>query len=252
MGAMAVTSTGSTLLVVESEENLRAALVAGLHREGFVVRAASDGRRALADFDVLRPDLVLLDVLLSDMSGLDVCRRLRLRSEVPIIMVSARSSEIDVVVALEVGADDYVSKSCRIQELVARVRAALRRAPRIETPPVDARRELRAGDVVLDRERCEVMAAGRRLDLPRKQFQLLEVLLEHPGRVFSRQTLIQRVWGEDYVGDTKTLDVHVRRLRGKLEDDPSSPRRLLTVRGMGFKFEPTLDDGRLLRVVPGA
>ena len=231
--------------------------MAGLHREGFVVTIAVDGKRALRELDATRPDLVLLDVQLSDMSGLDVCRRLRARSEVPIIMVSAQSSDIDAVVALEMGADDYVSKSCRIQELVARVRAALRRAPNAEAPIADGRGVLRAGDVVLDRERCEVVAAGRLLDLPRKQFQLLEVLLEYPGRVFSRQTLISRVWGEDYVGDTKTLDVHVRRLRGKLEEDPSAPRRLLTVRGMGFKFEPSeqgdpcAERSRHLRVLYG-
>jgi two-component system response regulator RegX3 len=224
----------STILVVEDEESFVDALVVGLQREGFQVRVARDGAEALDLFDVVQPDLVLLDVMLPRISGIDVCRQIRSRSSVPIIMVTAKSSEIDTVVGLEVGADDYVSKPYRLRELVARIRAALRRAPLGAEDDVDV---LEVGDVRLDPERHEVVIRGRDVALPLKEFELLELLLTNAGRVLTRDTLIGRVWGSDYVGDTKTLDVHVKRLRSKVEDDPSSPRRIVTIRGLGYKYE---------------
>jgi two-component system response regulator RegX3 len=174
--------------------------------------------------------------MLPRISGVDVCRQLRARSTVPIIMVTAKTSEIDTVVGLEVGADDYVSKPYRMRELVARMRAALRRAPRGDAlpPSEDA---FQVGDVRLDPDRHEVEVRGQEIDLPLKEFELLELLLANAGRVLTRETLIDRIWGLDYVGDTKTLDVHVKRLRAKVEDDPSNPRRIVTIRGLGYKYE---------------
>ena len=225
----------TTILVVEDEESFVEALTVGLKREGFGVRVARDGVEALSLFDVVEPDLVLLDVMLPRISGIDVCREIRKRSRVPIIMVTAKSSEIDTVVGLEVGADDYVSKPYRLRELVARMRAALRRAPL--PAPVALRGVLQVGDVCLDPERHEVFVRGERVSLPLKEFELLEVLLENAGRVLTRDLLIDRVWGSDYVGDTKTLDVHIKRLRAKVEVDPSKPERIVTIRGLGYKFE---------------
>ena len=224
-----------TVLIVEDEESFVDALTVGLAREGFRARAARSGAEALELFDALRPDVVLLDVMLPDVSGLDVCRELRRRSAVPIIMVSARSSEIDTVVGLEVGADDYVAKPYALRELVARIRAALRRAPR-ERRHIDSG-ALEIGDVVLDPERHEVVVRGERVNLALKEFEVLELLMVRAGRVVTRETLIEEVWGPDYVGDTKTLDVHVKRVRSKIEDDPSAPSRLVTVRGVGYRFE---------------
>jgi two-component system, OmpR family, response regulator RegX3 len=226
----------TTVLVVEDEESFVDALVVGLQREGFRVQVARDGMEALELFDAVEPDLVLLDLMLPRISGVDVCRRIRARSQVPIIMVTAKSSEIDTVVGLEVGADDYVTKPYRLRELVARMRAALRRAPH-EDPGVASGEVLEVGDVRLDPDRHEVIVRGELVTLPLKEFELLEVLLENAGRVLPRDTLISRVWGADYVGDTKTLDVHVKRLRGKVEDDPSRPRRIVTIRGLGYKYE---------------
>ena len=224
-----------TVLVVEDEESFVEALVVGLKREGFLVKVARDGAEALATFDAVRPDLVLLDVMLPKISGLDVCRDLRARSRVPIIMVTAKGSEIDTVVGLEVGADDYVTKPYRLRELVARMRAVLRRAPR---PDDDADAEvLEVGEVRLDPDRHEVHVRGQPVALPLKEFELLEILMANAGRVLTREVLIDRVWGPHYVGDTKTLDVHVKRLRSKVEDDPSLPRRITTIRGLGYKFE---------------
>jgi two-component system response regulator RegX3 len=230
-----VTDT-TTVLVVEDEDSFVDALTVGLQREGFTVQVARDGAEALELFDLVEPDLVLLDLMLPRISGVDVCRQLRARSTVPIIMVTAKSSEIDTVVGLEVGADDYVSKPYRVRELVARMRAALRRAPREEArpPSVDA---LQVGDVSLDPDRHEVVVRGQEITLPLKEFELLELLLANAGRVLPRETLIDRIWGADYVGDTKTLDVHVKRLRAKVEDDPSNPRRIVTIRGLGYKYE---------------
>ena len=228
----------TTVLVVEDEDSFIEALTVGLTREGFRVQVARDGAEALDLFDVVQPDLVLLDVMLPKVSGIDVCREIRSRSKVPIIMVTAKGSEIDTVVGLEVGADDYVSKPYRIRELVARMRAVLRRSPlaaeHFEEVPGDA---LQVGDVQLDPARHEVVIRGAEVALPLKEFELLTLLLENAGRVLTREVLIDRVWGHDYVGDTKTLDVHVKRLRGKVEADPSNPTRIVTIRGLGYKYE---------------
>jgi two-component system response regulator RegX3 len=199
----------TTILVVEDEESFVEALTVGLSREGFRVRVARDGSEALEMFDIVQPDLVLLDVMLPKVSGVDVCRELRRRSQVPIIMVTAKSAEIDTVVGLEVGADDYVTKPYRLRELVARIRAVLRRTPTDNALQVSGDAML-VGDVMLDPERHEVSIRGAAVRLPLKEFELLALLLENAGRVLTRDTLIDRVWGSDYVGDTKTLDVHRR------------------------------------------
>jgi len=228
-------SDETTVLVVEDEESFVEALTIGLKREGFRVQVARDGATALDLFDAVQPDLVLLDVMLPRMSGIDVCRQLRKRTQVPIIMVTAKGAEIDTVVGLEVGADDYVTKPYRLRELVARMRAVLRRAPRERHVP--SGQALAVGDVTLDPERHEVTIRGALAQLPLKEFELLELLLENAGRVLTRETLIDRVWGTDYVGDTKTLDVHVKRLRSKVEEDPANPVRIVTIRGLGYKYE---------------
>jgi two-component system response regulator RegX3 len=229
--------TTPTVLLVEDEESFVEALQIGLKREGFRVEVARDGFEALDRFDAVKPDLVLLDVMLPRISGIDVCRQLRKRSQVPIIMVTAKGSEIDTVVGLEVGADDYVTKPYRIRELVARMRAVLRR----HTRDVDATPEVVGsvvvGDVSLDPHEHVVSVRGEPMRLPLKEFELLHLLLANAGRVLPRETLIDRVWGSDYVGDTKTLDVHVKRLRSKIEDDPSVPTRIVTIRGLGYKYE---------------
>ena len=230
------TEPTTTILVVEDEESFVEALTVGLKREGFRVRVARDGVEALQQFELVQPDLVLLDVMLPLISGVDVCREIRSRSRVPLIMVTAKSSEIDTVVGLEVGADDYVSKPYRLRELVARMRAALRRAP----PPAPAATSpgfLQVGDVSLDPDRHEVSVRGEPVALPLKEFELLAVLLDNAGRVLTRDVLIDRVWGADYVGDTKTLDVHIKRLRAKVEVDPSKPTQIVTIRGLGYKFD---------------
>lgn len=226
-----------TVLVVEDEDSFIDALTVGLAREGFRVQVARDGAQALDLFDVVRPDLVLLDVMLPKVSGIDVCRELRSRSKVPIIMVTAKASEIDTVVGLEVGADDYVSKPYRLRELVARMRAVLRRAPGEVPDATEGAEVLSVGDVTLDPARHEVVIRGEETALPLKEFELLTILLENAGRVLTREMLIDRVWGHDYVGDTKTLDVHVKRLRAKVEEEPTSPTRIVTIRGLGYKFE---------------
>jgi len=225
-----------TVLVVEDEESFVEALVVGLKREGFLVKVARDGLEAIDIFDAVRPDLVLLDVMLPRLSGIDVCREIRTHSRVPIIMVTAKGGEIDTVVGLEVGADDYVTKPYRLRELVARMRAVLRRSPPGEESPSGGY-VLEVGTVRLDAESHEVRVGGTLVMLPLKEFELLELLLANAGRVLTRETLIDRVWGPHYVGDTKTLDVHVKRLRSKIEEDPSSPRRITTIRGLGYKFE---------------
>ena len=228
----------TTVLVVEDEDSFIEALTVGLAREGFRVQVARDGAQALDVFDAVNPDLVLLDVMLPKVSGIDVCRELRKRSKVPIIMVTAKGSEIDTVVGLEVGADDYVSKPYRLRELVARMRAVLRRRPVEEQSVVlDSGDVFQVGDVSLDPSRHEVVIRGEQVSLPLKEFELLAALLENAGRVLTREVLIGRVWGHDYVGDTKTLDVHVKRLRAKVEADPSSPTRIVTIRGLGYKYE---------------
>jgi two-component system response regulator RegX3 len=228
-----------TVLVVEDEDSFVDALTIGLKREGFRVQVARDGAQALDLFDAVRPDLVLLDVMLPKVSGIDVCREIRSKSKVPIIMVTAKGSEIDTVVGLEVGADDYVTKPYRLRELIARMRAVLRRTPldgKTATPAVSGE-AIVVGDVALDPDRHEVYIRGELVNLPLKEFELLALLLENAGRVLTRETLIDRVWGHDYVGDTKTLDVHVKRLRAKVEVDPSTPARIVTIRGLGYKYE---------------
>jgi two-component system response regulator RegX3 len=226
-----------TILVVDDEQSYRDALAVALEREGFRVELAADGMEAIERFDATRPALVLLDVMLPQVSGIDVCRELRSRSRVPIIMVTARNAEIDAVVGLEVGADDYVSKPFRLRELVARVRAQLRRGPNGEEPEAETADVLDVGDVRLDAARHEVFVRGELVALPLKEFELLELLLGNAGRVLTRDVLIDRIWGPNYFGDTKTLDVHIKRLRAKLEDDPSHPTRIVTVRGVGYRYE---------------
>jgi two-component system response regulator RegX3 len=230
-------NSSTTVLVVEDEEAFIDALTVGLRREGFVVEVARDGAEALDRFDEISPDLVLLDVMLPTVSGIDVCRELRRRTDVPIIMVTAKSAEIDTVVGLEVGADDYVTKPYRLRELVARMRAVLRRRQGggdvRAADPLDV---LRIGDIELDTASHEVRVRDEMVNLPLKEFELLALLMENAGRVLPRSTLIDRVWGSDYVGDTKTLDVHVKRLRSKIEEDPSSPSRIVTIRGLGYKY----------------
>jgi two-component system response regulator RegX3 len=226
----------TTVLVVEDEESFVDALTVGLRREGFHVQVARDGMSALDVFDAVNPDLVLLDVMLPRISGIDVCRQIRKRSQVPIIMVTAKTSEIDTVVGLEVGADDYVSKPYRLRELVARTRAVLRRSPHDRYADA-AEGVLEVGDVRLDAERHEVTIRGEVVSMPLKEFELLTLLLANAGRVLTRDTLIDRVWGADYMGDTKTLDVHIKRLRAKVEDDPAHPTRIVTIRGLGYRYE---------------
>ena len=232
-----MSSQSPVVLVVEDEDSFVDALTVGLKREGFRVQVARDGAEALDLFDVVRPDLVLLDVMLPKVSGIDVCRELRSRSKVPIIMVTAKGAEIDTVVGLEVGADDYVTKPYRLRELVARMRAVLRRAPAEAGPGDPGSEALAVGDVAVDPERHEVVIRGEQVSLPLKEFELLALLLDNAGRVLTRDVLIDRVWGHDYVGDTKTLDVHVKRLRAKVEEDPSNPSRIITIRGLGYKYD---------------
>jgi two-component system response regulator RegX3 len=224
------------VLVVEDEDSFSDALSYMLRKEGFEVSVATTGPQALTEFDRTGADIVLLDLNLPEMSGTDVCRNLRTRSRVPIIMVTARDGEIDKVVGLEIGADDYVTKPYSPRELVARIRAVLRRNA-VEVVEAAAP-TLSAGPVRMDVERHVVSVGGETVPLPLKEFELLELLLRNAGRVLTRGQLIDRVWGADYVGDTKTLDVHVKRLRSKVEPEPSAPRYIVTVRGLGYKFEP--------------
>jgi two-component system response regulator RegX3 len=227
----------ATVLVVEDEESFVDALMVSLRREGFLVHVARDGVEALQQFDEVAPDLILLDVMLPKLSGVDVCREIRKISQVPIIMVTAKSEEIDAVVGLEVGADDYVTKPYRFRELVARMRAALRRVSYDERSPAGAEGVLTEGDVALDPDRHEVVIRGETVAMPLKEFELLHLFLENAGRVLTRDTLISRVWGYDYVGDTKTLDVHIKRLRRRIELDPSDPDHIVTIRGLGYKYQ---------------
>ena len=228
------------VLVVEDEPSFVEALSAGLRREGFALDIARDGREALDRFAACRPDVVLLDVMLPRLSGLDVCREIRSISNVPIIMVSAKGEEIDMVVGLEVGADDYVPKPYRFRELVARIRAVLRRAQveatAAEAVSADTETPVEVGDVLIDPQGHEVRIRGETVRLPLKEFDLLWVLISNAGRVVTRDDLIDQVWGMDYVGDTKTLDAHIRRLRRKVEIEPSNPQRIVTVRGVGYKY----------------
>jgi two-component system response regulator RegX3 len=222
------------ILVVEDEASFSEALVFLLRKEGFEVAVADTGTKAMAEFDRTGADLVLLDLMLPGLSGTEVCRQIRTRSSVPIIMLTAKDSEIDKVVGLELGADDYVTKPYSSRELTARIRAVLRRQGEFEDPEDVV---LNVAGVRMDTERHEVSVDGERIQLPLKEFELLEILLRNAGRVLTRVQLIDRVWGSDYVGDTKTLDVHVKRLRSKIEKDPANPVHLITLRGLGYKFE---------------
>ncbi len=257
--------TQTRVLLAEDDESFVDALVIGLAREGFDVTVAVDGTEALRLFAEVEPDLVLLDLMLPRLSGIDVCRSIRAHSTVPIIMVTAKGTEIDTVVGLEVGADDYVTKPYRLRELVARMRAVLRRTPgegessgsgggadaategdsapkgrsperRPETGSV-----LEAGGIQVDMDRHLVFIRGNEVHLRRKEFELLSLLMENAGRLLTRDVLIDRIWGSDYFGDTKTLDVHIKRLRTHIEEDPSSPKLITTIRGVGYRFDATRD-----------
>jgi two-component system response regulator RegX3 len=258
------------VLLAEDDESFIDALVIGLSREGFDVSVARDGNEALRLFTSVEPDLVLLDLMLPRLSGIDVCRSIRARSSVPIIMVTAKGTEIDTVVGLEVGADDYVSKPYRLRELVARMRAVLRRTPAgdggagdhgtvvgssggsspASTPEPGAGRTgadmpatsiLEAGGIQIDPDRHLVFVRGEDVHLRRKEFELLTLLMENAGRLLTRDVLIDRIWGSDYFGDTKTLDVHIKRLRSHVEEDPSSPKLITTIRGVGYRFDVPRD-----------
>ncbi len=221
------------ILLVEDEPALSEPLAYLLKREGYEVAVAEDGRKALAAFDAGGADLILLDLMLPGLAGTEVCREIRTRSSVPIIMLTAKDSEVDIVVGLELGADDYVTKPYSTRELLARIRAVLRR--RVE--PLEEEPMLRVGNVVMDVERHIVFVDGDETAMPLKEFDLLEMLLRNAGRVLTRGQLIDRVWGSDYFGDTKTLDVHIKRIRAKIEKVPSEPRLLMTVRGLGYRIE---------------
>jgi two-component system response regulator RegX3 len=250
------------VLLAEDDESFIDALVIGLAREGFDVTVARDGNEALRLFAAAEPDLVLLDLMLPRLSGIDVCRSIRARSSVPIIMVTAKGTEIDTVVGLEVGADDYVTKPYRLRELVARMRAVLRRTPSADytdpdhspgspgtaanhwdsfdqptTSPV-----LEAGGIEIDPDRHLVFVRGEDVHLRRKEFELLSLLMENAGRLLTRDVLIDRIWGSDYFGDTKTLDVHIKRLRSHVEEDPSAPKLITTIRGVGYRFDAPATD----------
>jgi two-component system response regulator RegX3 len=235
-GALATPAEYPLVLVVEDEPSYVEALTVALERAGFGVVVAQDGVEALESFEAVSPRLILLDVMLPRLSGIDVCRRVRATSDVPIIMVTARSEEIDAVVGLEVGADDYVTKPYRIRELIARMHAVLRRGE-LGSEHEASSEQLSVGDVRLDAERHEVWVREAEVRMPLKEFELLQLLLANAGRVLTRETLLRRVWGADYVGDTKTLDVHMKRLRSRIEEDPSRPTQITTIRGVGYRYE---------------
>jgi two-component system response regulator RegX3 len=222
------------ILIVEDEQSFSDPLSYLLSKEGYEVSVAEDGHAALVEFDASGADLVLLDLMLPGLSGVDVCRALRQRSNVPVIMLTAKDSEVDKVVGLELGADDYVTKPYSSRELLARIKAVLRR---LSEPEELVPTTLEAGPVRMDVERHVVTVRGEQVSMPLREFELLELLLRNSGRVLTRGQLIDRIWGSDYVGDTKTLDVHIKRLRAKVESDPGAPEHILTVRGLGYKFE---------------
>lgn len=223
----------SKILLVEDEVGIAQGLEYQLQREGYEVTWAQDGREALDAFARHGADLVLLDLMLPGMSGEDVCRELRRNSDVPIIMLTARDTDVDKIVGLELGADDYVTKPFNTRELIARIKAVLRRSGRVTERSSGV---IEGGPIRLDAERFEVTLDGEQVHLPRKEFELLELLMENQGRVLTRETLIDQIWGPDYFGDTRTLDVHIKRLRSKLEKDPHNPQHLLTIRGLGYRF----------------
>ena len=224
----------TAILLVEDEAALSEPLAYLLKREGYEVTVAEDGPTALAEFDRGGADLVLLDLMLPGIPGTEVCREIRTRSNVPIIMLTAKDSEVDIVVGLELGADDYVTKPYSSRELLARIRAVLRR--RVDEAELEDDGILEAGSVRMDVDRHTVAVKGGEISMPLKEFELLELLLRNAGRVLTRGQLIDRVWGSDYFGDTKTLDVHIKRIRSRIEESPSEPRMLVTVRGLGYRF----------------
>ena len=230
------------ILLVEDERSIAEGLKISLEAEGFQVGWAKDGNEALTAWERARPDLIVLDLMLPGISGTEVCRTIRARSDVPILMLTARDTEVDRVVGLEIGADDYLTKPFSTRELIARIRAILRRAPLGSATSIDEV-PIEASGVRVDRSRHEVRVDDRPVELPPKEFELLAVLVEHAGRVLTRNQLIDEVWGPDYVGDTKTLDVHIRRLRGRVEDDPQHPERIQTVRGVGYRFADRTERG---------
>ncbi len=234
--------SGLRILVVEDEESFIDALRVGLAREGFEVSVARDGVEALEVFQSRSFDIVLLDLMLPKLSGLDVCRSIRTTSTVPIIIVSAKGEEVDMVLMLEIGADDYVTKPYRLRELVARIRAVLRRHETTATPLL-SESVVEHGPLRLDVDARRCFVEGKEVKLRKKEFALMLLLLENPGRVLTRDVLIDRVWGSDYVGDTKTLDVHIKRLRTLIEDDPKNPRYITTIRGVGYRLEATTASG---------
>jgi two-component system response regulator RegX3 len=223
------------ILLIEDEESLGEALEYQLGREGYEVDRATDGVAGLDRFSTKGADLVLLDLMLPGMAGEDVCKEIRRSSNVPIIMLTARDADVDKVVGLEIGADDYVTKPFHTRELIARIKAVLRRSGPEGTASDGV---LEGGGIRLDPDRFEVTVDGQPVHMPRKEFELLEILMENAGRVLTRDTLIDRIWGSDYFGDTRTLDVHVKRLRAKTEPDPHAPAHLITIRGLGYKFVP--------------
>ncbi|MDY7541383.1 MULTISPECIES: response regulator transcription factor [unclassified Cryobacterium] len=222
------------ILLVEDEQALSEPLSFLLEREGYEVTVAEDGPSAISEFDRIGPDLILLDLMLPGIPGTEVCREIRTRSQVPIIMLTAKDSEVDIVVGLELGADDYVTKPYSTRELLARIRAVSRRRT---DQTEDDENMLTAGTVRMDIERHTVAVSGAVVNMPLKEFELLEFLLRNAGRVLTRGQLIDRVWGTDYFGDTKTLDVHIKRIRSRIEAIPSEPTMLVTVRGLGYRFE---------------
>ncbi len=228
-----------SLLVVEDEESFIDALEIGLDREGFKVTIARDGQEALDKFSEGKFDAILLDLMLPKVSGLDVCRTIRAKSDIPIIIVSAKSEEVDMVLMLELGADDYVTKPYRLRELVARIRAVLRRRETYTPSDEPSSEIMELGPILLDIDSRRCYVSGEEIKLRKKEFALLRNLLENPGRVMTREVLIDRVWGDDYVGDTKTLDVHIKRLRTLIEFDPKNPMHITTIRGVGYRFELT-------------
>tara|TARA_B100001250_G_C19760388_1_gene772156 strand:+ start:850 stop:1557 length:708 start_codon:yes stop_codon:yes gene_type:complete len=232
-----MSNEGKRVLVIEDEESFITALKVGLTREGFTVEVQSDGAAAFETFKTFNPDIVLLDLMLPNRSGIDICRDIREIAKTPIIMVTAKSEEIDTVLGLEVGADDYISKPYRLHELIARMRAQLRRTNWVDEPAVMYQLEKTViGNISIDPNRHEVFKGDTQITLPLKEFELLLLLMRNSGQVLTRGILIDHIWGIDYYGDMKTLDVHVRRIRSKIEDNPSKPKKILTIRGLGYKY----------------
>lgn len=232
-----MSNEGKRVLVIEDEESFIAALKVGLTREGFIVEVQSDGAAAFETFKTFNPDIVLLDLMLPNRSGIDICRDIREIAKTPIIMVTAKSEEIDTVLGLEVGADDYISKPYRLHELIARMRAQLRRTDWVDEPAGMYQLEKTViGNISIDPNRHEVFKGDTQITLPLKEFELLLLLMRNSGQVLTRGILIDHIWGIDYYGDMKTLDVHIRRIRSKIEDNPSKPKKILTIRGLGYKY----------------